>query len=119
MKINIENATPLPWGVSQGENNKFGRTIDLSKTEPQSGIACGIWIATVHTNQTSYETAEANANLIIESANQHAALVRCENILRRICTLSKLNLPPRVLINEFELGDAALTALEAIRKEGK
>jgi len=52
-----------------------------------------------------------------EIESEHAALVASEKCLRRICSLSKLNAPPQVIINEINLGEQSLANLAAVRGE--
>lgn len=110
MKTNIENATPLPWHISQYKN---GFNFEICS---DNGTVCTV----LGTSGTQQET-QANASLIVESVNQHAALVAvkeaAESVSRVLETYKEAHGSWQQI--NYQTLIKALAALEAIRKEGK
>lgn len=100
MKMNIENATPLPWTLIDADYN--GITTITGGENPNA-------------QQLIFEPCrmeQANAALIVESVNQHMALVAVSEIANKI-ECGALSARDSIAMQ------AALAALESIRKEGK
>lgn len=111
--MNIENATPRPWHqLTDGEKSYAAIRGERNQTVADCGSRSDL-------------TAQANAALIVESVNQHAALVA---VVEAAIELRSLKSPESnaeaskvtdFLIDQIKLEGKLDKALESIRKEGK